>query len=127
MTDLLILAGSLLAIAATAGLVAWLKMGQSVLRSEADAIRVTAEAISGFEPVSAMVSRDGLSALVFDEIQQVVIVKNHGAQFVARQIAPPFTATQTGDVWQIDSGERFFGQISFTPHKKDRDRLLTLM
>jgi hypothetical protein len=122
-----ILLGSVAAILAVSGLVAWLKLGEVTLDGPADACRWADELIPGFSATGAILSSDAQSALVIGQDQRLVLLKRHGAQFVGRIVARPLQIEQQGDVWQINSGERLFGRVAFGVDKNNRDKLLTLV
>ena len=122
-----ILIGSIIAILLVSGLVAWLKLGEVKLDSVEDACRWADELVPGFKATDAILAADAQAALVSSDDDRLVLLKRHGAQFVGRVVTRPLSVLQQGQYWQIQSGERFFGTVTFHVDKNNRDKLLTLL
>lgn len=84
----IVFAASLGAVLALGGLAAWLKLGgtDTSFTAPEDAMLAAEQAVTGFQPLSAAVGRDGRAALVFGEGMRVVVLKAHGARTAAREI-----------------------------------------
>ena len=81
---LLQLGGSLAAIAAVAGLVRWLGMGQAPRIADADAaMALSRDTVPDFRPATAHLSPDRAQALVVGVDGRHVVVRPHGARLVA--------------------------------------------
>jgi len=123
----LILIGSLAAILAVAALVHFLKLGDTSIESEAHAIQLAEDNVSGFAGDKAIVSQDKEAAVVLGNNTNAALIKRHGAQFAIREVELPLNLKQDGDVHIIDSGELRFGRITLSLAKEDADKLLTLV
>lgn len=120
--DWLMLGGSLAAVLATAGLVAWLGLGRDA-RIEADAAaRLAEDLLPGFAAREAFVDKAGRSALVAGADGSFALLRLHGAHPVARHLRAPLAIRRDGADFVIDAGERAFG-----PTPIAHDKLLTLM
>lgn len=102
------LAGSLVAILFIFLLTRWLGLGGDVrVRDEGTARRLAAEAVCGFDPVEIGLDRAGIGALLRDGQGRVLLLRRHGAQFVARllddhagvQLNRNFLTVATSDPW----------------------------
>lgn len=106
------LGGSLFAIVLLAG-VAWaIRLGRGSGRIDApeDAMRDAGHALSGFNPVAAVVAEDGAAALVVGRDARVAVLKAHGARVAAREVKwSAVRSTQEGIV--VETGERRFGRV----------------
>ncbi len=100
------LAGSLIAVLALAGIAKWLGLGGDPrITSEAEAIRLAGEGISGFVGSEAALDLAGYSALVRDPINRHVVVNRLGNRWVARELHPPVDGRLDQRMLTIDSGE----------------------
>jgi hypothetical protein len=79
-----LLIGSLVAIFALAGVARWLDLGGDARIDRDDAVRL-AEA-QGFEIADIALDRAGLAALVRDDAGNFMLVRRHGAHFVAHPL-----------------------------------------
>lgn len=114
MTAQLIQAGaSLLAILALAWLAWRLDLGADVrIRDEAEARRLAAEALCGFEAEDLALDRAGIGALLRDRMGRVMLLKRHGAHFAARLLDSHSHARLDRNFLTIGSGESTFGKVT---------------
>lgn len=108
----ILLAGSLAAVLALAG-VAWaLKLGRDRrIDAPEDAAAAADAALGGFVTVGAVVGADGAAALAVDGGGRVAVCKRHGARIAVREVTwNAVRATPAGMV--VDSGERRFGAVT---------------
>ena len=120
--DWAIFGGSLAAVLATAGLVAWLGLGRDARIAEDEAAQLAEDLLPGFASREAYVDSAGRSALVAGADGSFALLRLHGAHPVARQLRPPLAITRVGAEFVIDAGERAFGPTAIA-----HDKLLTLM
>lgn len=112
--------GSLLAILATAGVVAWLGLGRNG-RIE-DPSRLAEQLLSGFDSEEAFPDSGGRAALVRGRDGSWALLRLHGLHPVARRFAQrPQLSIVAGSV-HVASGERLLGDTEIT-----NDKLLTLV
>ena len=108
----LVLAGSLAAILALAGLAHLLRLGRDAkIASPEEAAAAAETALAGFEAANVVVGADGAGALAVGEDGRLAAVKRHGARAAVREVT--WTAvrpTETGAV--IETGERRFGAVT---------------
>ena len=101
---------SLMAILALAGVARWLRLGAAPRLGDENAARIAAqEAVAGFDPVAIAVDRQGRGALLRDASGQVMVLRQHGAHFAGRLLAPTATARRDGDMLIVDTADRRFG------------------
>lgn len=114
MTAQLIQAGaSLLAILALAWLARRLDLGADVrIRDEAEARRLAAEALCGFDAEDLALDRAGIGALLRDRMGRVMLLKRHGAHFAARLLDSHSHARLDRNFLTIGSGESTFGKVT---------------
>ena len=122
-----ILAGSLLAVLAVAGLVRWMGLGQVRLVDEAEAQSLAEDMLSGFETREGFLSNDGAAAALVGRDGTIGLLKRHGAKFAARKLSPPINAEPGTGAISIDSGESSYGSVRLHLPEKDADKLLTMM
>lgn len=128
MTDqIAILAGSLLAVLAVAGLVRWMGLGQVKLADESEARSLAEDMLSGFETSAVFLSSDGTAAALVGQDGTIGLLKRHGANFAARKLSPPIDAEPEAGAISIDSGESSYGTVRLHLPEKDADKLLTMM
>ncbi len=120
--DWAVLGGSLVAVLATAGLVAWLGLGRDARIAGDEAARLAEDLLPGFAAREAFVDSEGRSALVAGADGSYALLRLHGAHPVARHLRPPLAIRRDGADFIIDTGERAFGPTSIA-----HDKLLTLM
>ena len=80
----MLLTGSLVAIFALAGIARWLDLGGDARIDRDDAVRLAEE--QGFAVADVALDRAGLAALVRDDAGNFMLVRRHGAHFVAQPI-----------------------------------------
>jgi hypothetical protein len=114
--------GSLLAVLATAGIVAWLGLGRDARIAEADAARLAEDLLVDFEAEEAFLDADARSALVRGADGSFALLRLHGAHPVARRLTAPLAIRREGERFWIDAGERRFGPTAIR-----NDKLLTLL
>ena len=122
-----ILAGSLLAVLAVAGLVRWMGLGQVKLVDESEARSLAEDMLSGFETQEVFLSNDGTAAALVGQHGTIGLLKRHGANFAARKLSRPVDAQAATDAIMIDSGESSYGTVHLRLREKDADKLLTMM
>ena len=115
-------AGSLAAVLATAGIVAWLGLGRGARIGEDEAARLAEDLLVDFHAGEAIVDTEGRSALVRGADGSFALLRLHGAHPVARRLAAPLRIERDGDQFRIDAGERRFGKTAIR-----NDKLLTLL
>lgn len=120
--DWAVLGGSLVAVLATAGLVAWLGLGRDARIAGDEAARLAEDLLPGFVAREAFVDSEGRSALVAGADGSYALLRLHGAHPVARQLRPPLAIRRDGADFIVDPGERAFGPTAIA-----HDKLLTLM
>ena len=117
-----VVAASLAAVLATAGIVAWLGLGRDTRIGEDEAARLAEDLLIDFHAGEVFVDADGRSALVAGADGTFALLRVHGAHQVARRLAAPLQIRRDGEAFVIDAGERRFGPTSIR-----NDKLLTLM
>ena len=111
--QLIQLGASLAAILLLAGLSRWLGLGRDVrLKDEAEARQLAQAALSGFVPVELAIDRAGIGALLRDQQGRVMLLRRHGARFVARLLDSHAFARLDRNFLTIGTGEVRFGQIT---------------
>jgi hypothetical protein len=108
-----VLAGSLAAVLALAGLARLLKLGESRIDDPALARAHAEELLVGFEAGRVLLSEDGRAALVAGN-GTVAALKRHGAQVAARRLVPPLRMREAVEGVTIETGERLFGSVTLT-------------
>lgn len=107
----MVLAGSLVAILALAG-VAWLlRLGHDAkIASPEEAAAAAETALAGFEAANVVLGADGAGALALGEDGRLAAVKLHGARHAVREVRwTAVRATPEGTL--IETGERRFGAV----------------
>lgn len=107
-----VLAGSLAAVLALAG-VAWaLRLGRDRrIEAPEEAAEAVEAALAGFRAANAVVGSDGAAALVVDAGKRVAVCKRHGARLAVREVAWRDIRATAGGLL-VDSGERRFGAVT---------------
>ncbi|QWC56912.1 hypothetical protein F7D01_07210 [Erythrobacter sp. 3-20A1M] len=125
MGDMLLQAGlSLAAILALFGIAAWLGLGRGTrIADAAHAKALAQEADGGFEPVDALVGRDGRTALVRGDDDRFIAIKVHGAHFAARPVSREAIAIGRDGTLAIASGDRLFGRLAIALRQPPPDWL----
>lgn len=111
--QILIFAGSLVAIFLLAGLAVILGLGgMPVLAGEEDAARLAGEVVDGYEPTEIALDRDGKAALARDSEGRIMLIKRHGNKFAGRLLNAGATARIEGEALIVASGERRYGDVT---------------
>jgi hypothetical protein len=118
--NLPLLIGSLVAVLATAGVVAWLGLGREGRID--DALRLAEDLLPDFEADEAFADAGGRSALVHGRDGSWAILRVQGLHPVARRFSSRPNLIAEGRAVLVDSGERQFGLTRIV-----NDRLLTLV
>lgn len=121
-----LLGGSLVGVLALAGASWMLGLGKADAIDADHAIAIVRERLVGFAPLEALVSSDGLTALVIGE-NEAALVKRHGVDIALRRLPLPLSITDKGDWAEVTTGESMFGTLRLTLDKEGRDKLLTLV
>lgn len=86
----MLLVGSLAAVLALAGIAHWLGLGGDARLDQQEADDLVAE--QGFDAIETVLDRAGMAALARDAHDRVMLVRRHGAHFVALPVADASTA-----------------------------------
>lgn len=107
------LALSLVLILAVSGLAVRLGLGRDVrLRDAEEARELVRAAVCGFEPQELALDRAGIGALARDPAGRVMLLRRHGAQFVARMLDSHAFARLDRQFLTIGSDERHFAPVT---------------
>lgn len=113
--QILIFAGSLVAILLLTGFAALLKLGGSAALGDESAVRhVIGEIADDFESVDFALDQGGGAALARDSAGRVMLVKRHGNKFAGRILGPAASVQVDGDMLKVFSGERRYGMVELT-------------
>jgi len=113
--QLIIFAGSLLAIFALYGVTRWLRLGaKPVLADEAAAIEAAREVEDGFEAERVSISRDGATALARNEAGRIMVIKRHGNRFAGRILSSQTKVREEVDGLVVDPRETQLGSVRLT-------------
>lgn len=105
--------GSLAAVLALAWLAGKLRLGGDPRLLDPDeARRLGDEAVCGFDAEDVALDRAGMSALLRDRENRVMLIRRHGARWVARLLDGHAAVRIDGDIVEIVTGERSFGTIT---------------
>ncbi|TPG15537.1 hypothetical protein [Sphingomonas oligophenolica] len=109
--NLYIVAGSLVAILALAGVAWMLRLGRDARIDGPEAAADAADqALPGFATVNAVVGADGAGALAVTGDGRVAAIKRHGARLAVREVRwDSVRATPAGML--VETGERPFGSV----------------
>jgi hypothetical protein len=107
----IIVAGSLVAILALAGIAWFLKLGRTARIDGPEAAADAADqSLPGFTTVNAVVGADGSGALAVTGDGRVAAIKRHGARMAVREVTwDAIRATPDGML--VETGERKFGSV----------------
>ncbi len=101
-------AASLIAIIAVWALARWMKLGGDIrIADDAHARTLAAEAVDGFEAVAVGRDRAGYAAILSDGQGRQLLLRRHGAQFVARLLGPEIEARLDQHLLSITIPEAF--------------------
>ena len=106
-------AGTLAAILLIAGLARWLGLGGDPrLRDPDEARRLAGEALCGFEAQEVGLDRAGVGALLRDSAGRIMLLRRHGAHWVARLLDSHAGVRLDRSFMTIATGDRTFGAIT---------------
>lgn len=105
--------GSLIAILALAGFARWLELGgDERLRSPEQARELAQQAVCGFAATDVALDRAGIGALLRDGAGRQMLLRRHGAAWVARLLDSRTEARLDREFLRIGTGERRFGSTT---------------
>ena len=116
----LLFLGSLVAVLATAGIVAWLRLGEGGKLD--DPARLAEDLLPDFEADEVFADAHGKAALVRGRDGSWALLRLQGLHPVVRRFAARPALRDEGGTVRIASGERRFGDVTIA-----NDRLLTLL
>jgi hypothetical protein len=107
------LGGSIAAILFLAWLAKQLNLGGDLrIRDEAHARALADEAICGFEPIDVVLDKAGMGALMKDASGRHMLIRRHGAAFVARLLDRHSESRLDHNFLTIGTGEKTFGKVT---------------
>lgn len=107
------LVGSVAAILLVTLLAVKLGLGGDVrLKGEDEARELAALSVPGFTASAIVLDRAGIGALLRDSQDRVLLLRRHGAQFVARLLGSHAFARLDRNFLTIGTGEPTFGQVT---------------
>ncbi|QGN55092.1 hypothetical protein [Novosphingobium sp. Gsoil 351] len=105
--------GSLAAIVLLAWLARRLELGGDPrLRDPAEARRLASEALCGFEAQDVALDRAGIGALLRDSSGRVMLLRRHGARWVARLLDGHAGVRLDRTFMTVSTAEKTFGAIT---------------
>lgn len=105
--------GSLVAITLLAWAATKLKLGGDPrIADEAHARAIADEAICGFEAQSVALDRAGIGALLRDSHDRVLLIRQHGSHFAARQISSHAGVRLDGRFLTLATDDKRFGKVT---------------
>ena len=105
--------GSLVAIVLLARAASWLKLGGDPRIASEDQARAIAEdAICGFDAQAVAVDRAGIGALLRDAQDRVLLIRQHGSHFAARQISSHAGVRLNGRFLTLATDDERFGKVT---------------
>jgi hypothetical protein len=111
--DLAKLGISLVAILGLALVARWMNLGGDVRIRDLEHARYLANAaIEGFEPVAIALDKAGIGALLRDSQGQQMLLRRHGAAWVARLLDDRTEARLDHEFLIIGTGEKTFGTVT---------------
>lgn len=118
-------AASLVAILALAWMARRLGLGRAVsIQDEEHAQGLADEVACGFEAQKIVVDAKGRAALLCNSAGQIILVKQHGAQFSGRLLGSGANAVirvyLDESELEVDTGERLFGKASLIIAEPER-------
>ncbi|NLR69329.1 hypothetical protein HGI47_00385 [Novosphingobium sp. ERN07] len=118
----LALPGTAFALQALASLVAILALGWLArklqlggdprIASEAQARELADEAICGFDPEALTIDRAGIGAIARDRLGRVLLIRQHGSHFAARQLTNHDGVRLDGRFLTLSTDDARFGKIT---------------
>lgn len=107
------LGGSIAAILFLAWLAKQLHLGGDLrIRDEAHARALADEAVCGYQPVDIIIDRAGIGALMKDAQGRHMLIRRHGAAFVARLLDRHSESRLDHNFLTIGTGEKTFGKVT---------------
>lgn len=107
------LGGSIAAILFLAWLAKQLHLGGDLrIRDEAHARTLADEAVCGYQPVDIIIDRAGIGALMKDAQGRHMLIRRHGAAFVARLLDRHSESRLDHNFLTIGTGEKTFGKVT---------------
>lgn len=85
--------------------------GSPVLNDDAAVRQAAGEVQDGFEAARVSIGRGGKAALAKDSMGQIMLIKQHGNQFVGRILTGSATVREEVDGLVVDCGESTFGSV----------------
>lgn len=111
--QLLQFGGSLIAILMLAGVSHMLRLGASPKISDQEvAASIANEVCDGFEPVEIAVDAEGRAALLRDNGERFLVIRQHGSRFAGRILASSASLTRSDIHLFVETGERRFGSLT---------------
>ena len=105
--------GSLVAILVLAWIARWMKLGGDPrIASPEQALALADDAICGFSAEAVVVDRAGIGALVRDAANRVLLIRQHGSHFAARELTSHAGVRLDGRFLTITTDDRRFGTIT---------------
>lgn len=105
--------GSLVAILVLAWLARRMNLGGDPRIASPEQARVLAEdAVCGFDAQAVVVDRAGIGALVRDAANRVLLIRQHGSHFAARELTSHAGVRLDGRFLTITTDDRRFGTIT---------------
>lgn len=113
--QILVFAGSLVAIVALAVVARWMGLGGNPLLQDDDAVKFAANEVEdGFVAERVSISRDRKSALASDAAGRIMVIRRHGNRFAGRILTAAASAREEVDGLVIDPVETQFGIVRLT-------------
>ena len=110
--QILVFAGSLIAIFALYLLTRWLGLGgKPVLGNEVAVKAAAGEVEDGFVAERISIGRDGHAALAANPAGRIMVIKRHGNHFAGRVLTSRARAREEVDALIVDCGEARFGPV----------------
>jgi hypothetical protein len=104
---------SLAAILALAWLARQLRLGGDPrIASEAQARALADEAVCGFDPETLSIDRAGIGAIARDRLGRVLLIRQHGSHFAARQLTSHDGVRLDGRFLTLSTDDARFGKIT---------------
>ncbi len=105
--------GSLIAIVLLAWAASRLKLGGDPrIMDEAHARAIADEAICGFGAQAIAIDRAGIGALLRDADDRVLLIRQHGSHFAARQLASHAGVRLDGRFLTLATDDKRFGKVT---------------
>lgn len=109
---MLVLGGSVVAVAVMVAFAWALRLGGGAIAGEAEAMAAAEDLLPGFDAEQAVVGSDGRAALVSGADGSLAVLKMHGARIAGRLLHPPFDSEATAGGLRIRTGDARFGAVT---------------